>query len=156
MKSIKTGKVKGFPDYKIGKKEKLKKHPTPFCFGDECGEKEEIEKIIGCKIYPTNSFSGTQLIEIIKKFKKITLQEVCEEMKKLREKLSNLEHEQWMSWSKYVAKNNEIPKELLEKWKKNWKHYSKLNEKTKDSDRIWADKIIKELLKKFQGEESGI
>ena len=78
-----------------------------------------------------------------------TLREVCEEIKGLREILSDLEHEQWMSWSKYIAENNKIPKELLDKWKENWKPYSKLDEKTKDSDRIWADKIIKELLKKF-------
>ena len=64
-------------------------------------------------------------------------------MEELREKLAELEHKQWESWSKYVAENNKIPKKLLDKWKKNWKPYSELDEKTKESDRIWADKVMK-------------
>ncbi len=71
--------------------------------------------------------------------------------KELMEDLADLEHEQWMSWSKYVAKNNKIPKELLEKWKKNWKPYSKLDEKTKDSDREWAKKVINIIDKYLSG-----
>ena len=30
-------------------------------------------------------------------------------MEELREKLAELEHKQWESWSKYVAENNKIP-----------------------------------------------
>lgn len=59
------------------------------------------------------------------------------------EELSDLEHEQWMSWTKYLNANHKIPIELLKKWEKNWKPYSKLDEKIKDSDRIWARKVVK-------------
>ena len=88
----------------------------------------------------------------------------------MREELSELEHKQWMKWSKTLAKELEmfrkdlydarfgdIPLEderniigaiikcidyRLERWKQNWKPYNKLDEKTKDFDRIWADKVL--------------
>lgn len=63
-------------------------------------------------------------------------------MNNYKEELSDLEHQQWRSWSHYVANNNKIPKELLDKWVINWKPYSELSEIEKDSDRIWADKIM--------------
>jgi hypothetical protein len=68
-----------------------------------------------------------------------------------REVLADLEHQQWESWSKYVA--NDLCKinhlAVIDRWRSNWKPYSELNEKTKDSDRIWADKIIEKLLSQF-------
>ena len=58
------------------------------------------------------------------------------------EKLSELEHEQWMKWSKVVAQDIELAityledgafmtsrdilVKRLEKWKPNWKPYQKL------------------------------
>jgi len=81
--------------------------------------------------------------------KTYTEEEVIKIIKSLREDLSDLEHQQWMSWSHHVANNNKIPKELLDKWVLNWIPYSKLSEKTKDSDRIWADKIISRILQEF-------
>ena len=74
----------------------------------------------------------------------------------IREELAELEHEQWISWSKYVAEHNDIPKELLEKWEKNWKPYPELDEKTKDSDRIWADKVLKVFREKIQNAQKRI
>lgn len=69
--------------------------------------------------------------------------------KNIREKLAELEHKQWESWSRYVA--NDLCKinhlAVIDRWRSNWKPYSELNEKTKDSDRKWADKVIK-LIKK--------
>lgn len=59
------------------------------------------------------------------------------------EELSNLEHEQWMSWSKHIRANNVIPLDLLRRWEKNWIPYSKLDEKTKEFDRVWARKVVK-------------
>ena len=61
---------------------------------------------------------------------------------KLREELANLEHEQWISWTKYLNENHKIPLDLIKKWEKNWKPYSELSEKVKDADRIWADKVL--------------
>ena len=66
-------------------------------------------------------------------------------MKKIRELLANLEHEQWMAWTKYLYANHfhdTIEKLANEKWNKNWKSYNKLSEKLKDKDREWADKVI--------------
>ena len=74
---------------------------------------------------------------------------------KLREELAELEHEQWMSWSKYIVANNEVPLELFNQWSRNWKPYSKLSEKQKDKDRIWADKVIKLLIEKNDNWEIG-
>ena len=70
-----------------------------------------------------------------------------------REKLAELEHQQWEIWSRYVSENNVLPTSLIKKWAKSWKPYYELDEKTKDSDRIWADKIIQELLRKIKGVE---
>lgn len=58
------------------------------------------------------------------------------------EELSDLEHRQWMHWSKYVAENYDIPEELEEKWEKSWKPYEELSEEMKDKDRKWARKVI--------------
>lgn len=78
--------------------------------------------------------------------------------KALREELSELEHEQWVHWSKYLAlelsniresmRNGKTIKAKLligskiKRWKPNWKAYSKLDEPTKDYDREWADKAL--------------
>jgi len=59
-----------------------------------------------------------------------------------REKLADLEHRQWMSWTKYLVENHDIPEELEEKWKKNWEDYENLSEEEKDKDRKWADKAV--------------
>jgi len=58
----------------------------------------------------------------------------------LREKLAELEHEQWMAWSKAVA--NEVSFARLERWRKMWCPYSELTEEQKDQDRKWADKVL--------------
>lgn len=65
-----------------------------------------------------------------------------ERVKNLREKLANLEHEQWCSWSQDIAKNEAISELRLERWKKQWVAYSDLEEHVKDHDRVWADKVI--------------
>jgi len=88
---------------------------------------------------------------MIAKPKTYTEKEVVEMILTLREELSDLEHQQWESWSRYVAndllKINKLA--VIERWRINWIPYSELNEKTKDSDRIWADKIIKLINSKF-------
>ena len=59
------------------------------------------------------------------------------------EVVADLEHQQWMSWSKYIAANWGIPNELVHKWKQNWKPYSELTEEEKEKDRVWARKVLK-------------
>ena len=58
-----------------------------------------------------------------------------------REKLADLEHQQWMYWAKAVLKD--VKPERREKWKKNFKPYAQLDKETKDQDRVWADKVLK-------------
>jgi hypothetical protein len=61
--------------------------------------------------------------------------------KELLEKLADLEHQQWIEWSKSVS--TEVSKERQARWKKYWVPYSDLDEKVKEQDRVYARKIIK-------------
>lgn len=62
--------------------------------------------------------------------------------KESREKLSELEHEQWISWSKNIAETENITSDRLERWQILWRPYSELTEAEKDQDREWADKSL--------------
>ena len=73
-------------------------------------------------------------------------QKFIEEIEKLREPLADLEHQQWMEWSKNICNNERISEDRLDKWAHLWKDYKKLSQEQKEKDRIWADKVI-ELLK---------
>ena len=78
---------------------------------------------------------------------------------KFREWLANKEHEQWMHWSKSIAKEFhniikalataddkqsalDICNDRIDKWEKNWVSYQELPEQIKDHDREWAEKIM--------------
>ena len=82
----------------------------------------------------------------------------------LLEELAALEHEQWMVWSKGVAKNiselvdlceekccwngTKYPaiteaKERLERWESLWIPYEELSEEMKESDRVYAERVLK-------------
>lgn len=72
--------------------------------------------------------------------------------KKTVEELSNIEHESWSKWMKYlfsVSKENEdgsvtIPKDKVDRWKKQMNtNYEDLSDKEKESDRKEAKKFIK-------------
>jgi hypothetical protein len=69
------------------------------------------------------------------------------EKEKLIEELAKLEHEQWESWTKYIAnqvltqgEDFSINEQML-KWQKNWKPYEELTEEEKEKDRKWARKV---------------
>lgn len=64
------------------------------------------------------------------------LEGLSPEHRKLVEELAELEHTQWRSWT--LALEPEMPKEVVERWKKNWKPYAELSEMNKDLDRRWA------------------
>jgi len=67
-------------------------------------------------------------------------------MEELREKLADLEHEQWAHWTKYMLDN--LTDENIARWRKQIKtDYKDLSEKEKDSDRTWADKVLKTITK---------
>lgn len=63
----------------------------------------------------------------------------------LREKLAELEHDQWCEWSKDIAKKEDLSRERLTRWMSLWKPYVELSEEEKDQDRIYADKVIRAL-----------
>ena len=64
------------------------------------------------------------------------------------EELSALEHDQWMAWSKDIAKKENISSERLKRWKKLWKPYAELTEEEKNQDREYAEKVIEVIDKK--------
>ena len=60
----------------------------------------------------------------------------------LLEKLAELEHEQWVEWSKELASKEVISKERLERWKSYWVSFDELPNIVQDADRRWARKVI--------------
>jgi len=97
------------------------------------------------------------LIVIIQNIK--GLERVIQMSENIIEQLAMLEHNQWMEWSKHIAKEllvivsdlddgviqvnvNRI-NDILTKWKNNWKPYDELDEETKKLDRIWAVKVMR-------------
>ena len=76
-----------------------------------------------------------------------------EDINELIEKLAALEHEQWMYWSKAIAKRvtdgNPVPAEVtvrmnekVNSWEKLWIPYNQLSEEEKEHDRKWARKVL--------------
>lgn len=68
--------------------------------------------------------------------------EIKQEWGEIREKLADLEHEQWNAWSSSLASVEKLTPERLERWKKLWRPYLSLTEEEKDQDRKWADKVL--------------
>ena len=76
-------------------------------------------------------------------------------MNSLEEKIAELEHEQWMEWSKSIARAypaSVLGAERLLRWNECWVSYSKLTEAQKDQDRVWAKKVIS-LVRSSKSEE---
>lgn len=71
--------------------------------------------------------------------KKSSLPETREEF---IEELSKLEHDQWMKWTKDIAKSEDISEERLERWKKEWVPYEKLPEDVKEFDREYTEPVM--------------
>lgn len=63
-------------------------------------------------------------------------------MKELLERLAELEHEQWVHWSKALAMQENISEERRKRWEQYWVPYSDLPEDVKESDRRWARKVL--------------
>lgn len=60
---------------------------------------------------------------------------------KLLEKLAELEHEQWIEWTRYMLQN--LTEENIVRWKKQIGcSYSNLPNDEKWSDRRWAKKVL--------------
>ena len=62
-------------------------------------------------------------------------------MSDLRERLAELEHDQWIHWTNYILDN--LSEENIKRWKgQKDLSYSELSESEKDSDREWADRVL--------------
>lgn len=59
----------------------------------------------------------------------------------LLERLAELEHAQWIDWSRAVA--SEVSSERLNRWEQYWKPYDILDEEVKEKDRIWARLVLR-------------
>ena len=78
--------------------------------------------------------------------------------KKVLDSVAEVEHNQWMFWSKSVSeelkkaivlgRTNKIDEccemlaNILRRWEKNWKPFSELSNDSKDDDRIWAEQVF--------------
>lgn len=60
----------------------------------------------------------------------------------LRERLAELEHEQWSAWSKSVAETEELSAERTAGWRDRWVPYASLPEQEKELDREYADRVL--------------
>jgi hypothetical protein len=58
----------------------------------------------------------------------------------LIERLSGIEHEQWMAWSRSVAA--EVSPERLNAWRSCWVPYEALSDEQKEFDRQWARRAL--------------
>lgn len=62
----------------------------------------------------------------------------------LREKLAEIEHNQWVEWSKSLHENENLSGGRIDRWSEMWVPYSELTEEQKDQDRKYADIVLKE------------
>ena len=60
----------------------------------------------------------------------------------LRERLAELEHEQWVEWSRSLAERESLAPERLTRWRRYWVPYAELDDEVKEQDRRYADRII--------------
>ena len=58
----------------------------------------------------------------------------------LLERLAELEHEQWVAWSRDVA--DEVAPERQRRWQACWVPYAQLPEEVKELDLAWARKVL--------------
>jgi hypothetical protein len=58
----------------------------------------------------------------------------------LLERLAELEHEQWVAWSRSVA--GEVAEERRRRWAAYWVPYAELPDEVKEQDRVWARKVL--------------
>ena len=70
----------------------------------------------------------------------------------LLEQLAEIEHEQWVCWSKEVAATERIGQNRIERWRSFWCPYKYLPEFIKEMDRKWARKVFETILGDGRGE----
>lgn len=71
----------------------------------------------------------------------------------LRERLAALEHEQWAHWTRHLL--DHLTPENVERWRRQIATaYEELSEPEKQSDREWADRVLR-LVEEFAAPEAG-
>lgn len=58
----------------------------------------------------------------------------------LVEALAEIEHSQWMHWSRAVAAG--VTTATRDKWQRSWVDYAELTDELKEADRVWARKVV--------------
>ena len=68
------------------------------------------------------------------------LQQTDNKLNDLIEALAEIEHEQWIHWSRAVAAK--VPEATHAAWQRSWVDYLELTDDVKEADRVWARKVI--------------
>ena len=58
------------------------------------------------------------------------------------EHLAAVEHDQWMGWSRDLAKKETLSPERLARWETLWVPYADLSEEQKEQDRVYARRVL--------------
>lgn len=61
----------------------------------------------------------------------------------LIEEIASLEHEQWMSWSKWAVSPESLFRKRVVSWEYFRMPYGLLSEELKEANRVWARKVLK-------------
>lgn len=130
-----------------------------FIAGYIFNDKEEMKQILRARPFANRQILST-LIEVYNN-KTSTTEEIEEGdgstdadskmsvEERIIEKLAELEHEQWVTWSKEIARTEKLSEERIKRWQTFWNTpYEDLPEEIKEEDRKWARKVL-DVLKKF-------
>ena len=89
---------------------------------------------------------------LIKVAEEELIEKLAELVNELVEELAELEHEQWIEWSKDIAKEEDLSEDRIKRWEEEcWKPYKELSDKMKEFDREWAKKVLKIIRKGQEG-----
>lgn len=104
--------------------------------------REYFDKTLKPKKPTMGNLDRELLVDFIRKVEAVAVESYKRSLVKKREALAELEHDQWIAWSKDIAATETITPARLERWKVLWGAYSELTEAQKDQDREWADKVL--------------
>lgn len=78
------------------------------------------------------------------------------ELRGIIDRLAEIEHDQWMEWSRELVKYESVSEPRRRRWKKLWIPYERLAESEKDKDRKWAYIVLKAIREmEVQNERTG-
>lgn len=119
---------------------------------DECGGSDAYNSVSSCKGFVEDDLCDKcynkwkkekpeRDLFASEEYKKKKEKRLKEKAIALVEKIAPLEHEQWAHWTKYILDN--LTDENIERWKIQCQtDYKDLSEEEKESDRVWARKLL--------------